>query len=438
MRSGSSLGKELQKAVLLHSLGWLVAANLVGLWMALLLAKPDLGDATGAFAYGRWVPLHLNWQLYGWCSLPLVGMLFRHFLPEDDRALAQARWALWGWSLALVLGGLSWLAGETSGKVFLDWKGSALGFLAGAQALLWLVLASNWMRARGPGANRVKRLGDVLLLAGLACVPALLCWSASRKVYPPIDPGTGGPTGASLLGSTLGIVTVFLLAPSFLGRKYRSGIAAVAANGFYYLFSCAVYASINHHNSSHHEWSQWAGLGTLLGWIPLLSWLLSGYDWNRGSRLWLFSTLFWWSVLVLTGFTSFCPGVLDRIKFTHALVAHSHLAMAGLLSSFNFLVLSNLGPRWFARRIPFALWQGGLVLHLAILAALAYFEALEPGWLLRRESPAAFLFWARVFAGTLMATASVLWFWESTASKEGEAGQVFQSEAKTGGQRWLK
>ena len=36
---------------------------------------------------------------------------------------------------------------------------------------------------------------------------------------------------------------------------------------------------------------------------------------------------------------SFLPGVLDRIKFSQALVGHSHLAMAGFTTSFVVLVL---------------------------------------------------------------------------------------------------
>ena len=39
---------------------------------------------------GRWVPVHLNVQLYGWTSLPLVTWLFVLF--EVDRGRLQA-WA---------------------------------------------------------------------------------------------------------------------------------------------------------------------------------------------------------------------------------------------------------------------------------------------------------------------------------------------------------
>lgn len=110
-------------AVRRHSLGWLVAANLAGLWLAVLLLWPGLNDLLAPLTYGRWVPLHLDWQLYGWCALPLVGLLFHYYLPEDDRAAFAARLSLAIWSLALLAGGLSWLAGGVGGKLFLDWAG---------------------------------------------------------------------------------------------------------------------------------------------------------------------------------------------------------------------------------------------------------------------------------------------------------------------------
>src|SRR5688500_13198754 len=109
------------RAVALHSLGWLTAANLVGLWLAIGLQWPDAGNALAPLTYGRWSPLHLDWQLYGWCSLPLVGALFAWcFDPTTSATRRHAHAALGGWSLALAFGGVAWLRGDVSGKLFLD------------------------------------------------------------------------------------------------------------------------------------------------------------------------------------------------------------------------------------------------------------------------------------------------------------------------------
>jgi len=400
---------DLAALVARFSLAWLVAANLVGIWMALLLVKPEIGDVVGEFSYGRWVPLHLDWHLYGWCSLPPVGALFAFYLRPGAAALRQARWALLAWSAALLAGGLSWLGGHTTGKLFLDWTGLARLALIAAQTFLWGVLAFHWWSARAHARRR--SLAAALLLAALASVPAALVWATGRNLYPAIDPGTGGPTGASLLGSTLGIILIFSLTPKLLGLRSPSRSSA-RRHWLLFGLSCALFAALDHRQSSHGDWRQIAGLGALLAWIPLLGIRLRGFRWEAGSCRWLTATLWWWGLLVLSGFFEFCPGILDRAKFTHALVAHSHLAMAGLLTSFNMLVLSNLGSRSsqpLVNPAPFALWHFGLAAHLFALAGLAVFEASDPAWLLQSPAAMGSLYLLRLVAGIVMTVASIWW-----------------------------
>src|SRR3954462_8103478 len=63
----------LQTWVAAHSLAWLVAANMVGVLLAAMVLWPGINEWIAPLTYGRWIPLHLDWQLYGWCALPLVG-----------------------------------------------------------------------------------------------------------------------------------------------------------------------------------------------------------------------------------------------------------------------------------------------------------------------------------------------------------------------------
>ncbi|HEY8991012.1 MAG TPA: hypothetical protein VIM46_03475, partial [Luteolibacter sp.] len=207
----------LAQAVARHALGWLVAANAVGVLLAAELLWPALGDALAPLTYGRWMPLHLDWQLYGWCSLPLVGALLAWCLDaRHPRAALHGRVALGAWSLALALGGVAWLGGVTSGKLFLDWHGWARAALSAAMVVLWTVCAAHaWWRRGMPG----ERGADVLravMLAGLLFVPGVLYWSAGRDVYPSVNPDSGGATGASLLGSTLALITLFGFLPLML------------------------------------------------------------------------------------------------------------------------------------------------------------------------------------------------------------------------------
>ena len=326
------------RVVRMHALGWLLAANAVGVWLAMLLVWPSLGDWTGELTYGRWMPVHLNWQLYGWCAMPLVGCLLAACLAwENSSALAHARLVLAGWSLALALGGLSWLGGVTNGKLFLDWAGWARPLLGLAMSMLWTVLAAHlwWGRAR---AGTVRWRVAAGLLAGLAVVPAMMYWVSGAKIYPSVNPDSGGATGASLLGSTLGIVAVFGLIPHLLGVE-RSDGARVVWFWWALAFSFMAFALLEHGDASHHSAGQIVGLGLLLCWVPMLWAYGRGWRWSPFARPWSIAAGVWWGLLVISGWVTFLPGVSESWKFTHALVGHAHLAMAGLVTSVNFVVL---------------------------------------------------------------------------------------------------
>jgi cytochrome c oxidase cbb3-type subunit 1 len=391
-----------------HSLAWLVAANAVGVWLAADLLWPALGDLVAPLTYGRWMPLHLNWQLYGWCALPLVAALLHWCLDErDPNALRHARWALAAWSAALLLGGLDWLAGHSSGKLFLDWHGAARGLLPAAMTLLWAVLAWHTWRRR-TSLDRVGLRVRAGFLVALLGVPPLLYLSSGRAYYPAVNPDSGGATGTALLGSTLGVVTLFGLLPAMLGRR-----RAVPARWFWgaLAVSWGVFAGMRHGSVSHHLPGQILGLGLLLLWVPLLVVYWRGFDWPACSRPWLGAAGAWWLLLVLTGWLAFLPGESERLKFTNGLVAHAHLAMAGLITAVNALVLQNLGSG-FTRRDAFWLWRLGCAAQVALLFALGWVEAGHAGALFRSELWTQWIYGGRLLAGGAMAGASVLWLKE--------------------------
>jgi cytochrome c oxidase cbb3-type subunit 1 len=390
-------------AVRRHSLGWLVAANLVGLLLAALLLWPGVNDWLAPLTYGRWVPLHLDWQLYGWCSLPLVGVLCSYYLPGDDRAAFAARWAVRLWSGALLVGGLSWLGGGAGGKLFLDWTGPARKLWAFAGLVLWLGLL--WQARRRAGTPGWAWA----LLVALGAVPLVLYWAEAPGTYPSVNPGTGGATGASLLGSTLGVVGIFGLIPWLLRRppadqaRPRWWFAAAFA------LSLSLYAGIGHGDVSHHRPDQIVGLGSLIIWIPLVWWYARAFQWAPASRPWLAAAFGWWALLVLSGWLIFLPEVADRVKFTNVLVAHSHLAMAGLVTSLHLAVLLNLGPGRAPHAASFWLWQAGCILHVGALAWLGWQEAAEPALLYSQGGLADLCYGLRLVAGGAMFLASLDW-----------------------------
>lgn len=390
-----------------HALCWLVFGNAVGLYLALLLLFPKLQLAQ--WTYGRWVPVHLNVQLFGWTSLPLVAWLFSIYQVDSSRARAWAPAAVWAWTAGLALGALHWLGGATSGKIFLDWKGGALWAFAAAHVVLWCVLAVAW-RERSGAWSKPRRLGSLAGLAGLALVPVSLVFAASPAVYPPVDRTTGGPTGSSLLGSSLIVVGLMLLLPrlaavSHSDRKTR-GI------WFFFAFSWIVFGVTEAMGGTHFEAIQIGAMILLLPWAWWLPSEWSRFEWPAGSRVWRTAMFAWWALLVISGFLMYLPGVLDHLKFTQGLVAHSHLAMAGFTTSFCALLLvlltgKRIGPEW-----SVVAWHFAALAMIVTLAFMGWREGDGPSWMLSLPAWREWGLVIRSASGLLMLWVSVIWLIE--------------------------
>ena len=198
-----------------HSLVWLVIGNAIGVMLAVLLLLPGLNPWLGEWTYGRWMMVHMNVALYGWCSLPMIGFLFKVYGADRGKPAAWCRAVLWLWSGALIAGSISWLSGQSSGKLFLDWSGYARIALPAAMLVLWLLLAASlvlaWNSARNKpwSAHAIKIIGLAILFA----VPFAIYIACGPGLYPAINPATGGPTGESQLESSLGVVAILLIVP---------------------------------------------------------------------------------------------------------------------------------------------------------------------------------------------------------------------------------
>lgn len=355
-----------------HALGWLLAANGVGLWLAALLCWPELGSAFGEQGYGRWLPLHLNGQLYGWTSLPLIAWMF--FCYRVDTCPTSARFsrgAVVLWTTSLLSLGLSCLLGTTSGKIFLDWKGPALWIFLATQLWLWLALALGY-RAHRASWSKPQRLIRMLVLLGLLTVPVSLWITTSPSTYPPIDPSTGGPTGASLLGSTLIVVAMMLALPHTLGLpatwRHTRGLVLL------WSFEMIAFVLLEWRGGSHHDIAQIAGLALLLPWMILIPRYWSQATWPEQTKSFRRFTYLWWCLLVLTGWLEFLPGILDRMKFTNGLVAHAHMAMAGFTSSYLLMMMVMMG----GKRAAISLTQGQRMWHVA--TAVYVISMMLAGW----------------------------------------------------------
>lgn len=405
-----------------HSLLWLVVANCVGVLLAAMLLLPRIDRVLGQWSYGRWMPVHIDLQLYGWCSLPLVAFLFKAYGCGREAIAAWCPPTLWIWSAALAVGSISWLDGHSSGKLFLDWTGYSRVLFPLALLCLWALLLASFLAAWRAGQIGWK--ARILKIAGLLClllVPFLIYIAADPGIYPPINPDTGGPTGASQLESTLVIIAILLLLPFGLaevtarpgGDRLQERRWAVRAAWMVFATECLLCLGLGRADVSHHRPTQWISLGSLLLWVPLMPAYFAAFSWHPNTRPWRIAFLCWWSVLVPTGWMLFLPGVLDRFKFTDGLVGHSLLAMAGFISSLLiFAMVQMLGEDgWiFGRRWSFYLWQASVAAYVAIMFFAGWREGSDPSFSLVPGALREAIYTLRLLLGVFILVASLEWF----------------------------
>jgi cytochrome c oxidase cbb3-type subunit 1 len=398
-----------------HSLLWLVVANCVGVLLASMLLVPGINGVLGEWTYGRWMPVHMNLQLYGWCSLPLVGFLLGVYGAWREPVARWASSVLWLWSVALGVGALTWLNGYSSGKLFLDWSGYSRVLFPLALFCLWGLLAAAFVfECREDlhvrfAARALKMVGLGLLLA----VPALIYIASSPALYPPINPDTGGPTGASQLESTLVIIAILLLLPFGISDRQPSRSRRLVWAWIIFAVECVLCLGLGIADVSHHQPAQWISLASLLVWIPLTPVYYGGFHWHKNTRRWRLAFLCWWSVLVPTGWMLFLPGVLDHFKFTDGLVGHSLLAMAGFVSSLLVFVLVQMmgDDGWiFNGTWSFYVWQGSVAAYVAIMFFAGWKEGSDPSFAIVPGVLRNAIYALRLLLGILILAASLDWF----------------------------
>lgn len=404
------------------SLAWLLAANLVGILLAVFLLWPELNNLFQPLTYGRWIPLHLDWQLYGWCFIPLLGLICMHFFDHQKRGAQTIAWCIGLWSLGLLAGGYTWLSGGATGKVFLNWNATSGFIFTTAQLIIWSLLAIAWyerLKSRiALQESAISLSAKAIVLLGLITVPAVLLITSDPTIYPPVNPESGGATGHSLLLSTLSLVFLMGLLPRWVLKKEIENAKRLKKTSIYfwsfYALSMVVFLMIEHGNASNRTFNQVFGLGTLLVWPFLINLYWNSFSWSTQSKYWRWAFIFWWALLAVDGWVIFLPGILDTVKFTNVLVAHSHLAMGGMVSALNVIILIEMGAskhikNLLSQNLPFLLWNGGCLLYVVAMTLQGWREGQNPQALFSYDVATAIFYNIRLVAGLLMLTANALW-----------------------------
>ncbi|KAA6456483.1 hypothetical protein DYQ86_25460 [Acidobacteria bacterium AB60] len=401
-----------------HSLFWLVAGNAIGVMIAVLLLLPGLNSLLGEWTYGRWMMVHMNTALYGWCGLPMLGFLFKAYGADRGLTAAWCRPVLWLWSGALVAGSLSWLFGHSSGRLFLDWSGFARVLLPLSMAALWFVLAIAFFAAEARTQSRAGRLGRLAGLAILAAVPVALYFASGPAGYPAVNPDTGGPTGASQLESSLGIVLILLTVPFGIARRTEQPASILALCWTVFLAEAGVSVMLGRSDISHRGPAQYLSLAGVLVWIPLVPMYYRAFQWAPATRRWRRAMYWWWGGLAVSGWVLFLPGILDRIKFTDVLVGHSLTAVAGFLTALLVLVMIQLlgdaDVDVFNRRWSFHAWNLGVLAYVAVISVAGWLEGSDPAFTIVPGPTRDILYVLRLVTGVAMLAGSLQWLLAAT------------------------
>ena len=147
----------------------------------------------------------------------------------------------------------------------------------------------------------------------------------------------------------------------------------------------------------------------LVPWVVLLPRDWAAFCWPDGSWVWRMAVFGWWGLLALSGVTMFLPGVLDRLKFTQGLVAHSHLAMAGFTTSVCALLLVALTGRPLGGLRSVAVWHVALLCMLILLVAMGWREGGGFSWMATAPAWRAVGLDLRAACGVGMLVVSAMW-----------------------------
>ena len=244
---------------------------------------PLLNRQLGEWTYGRWVIVHMNLELYGWTSLPLVGFLFRVYGADRGPTANWCRPVLWVWSASLVVGAFSWLTGHSSGKLFLDWSGYSRVLFSGCASGA-LAASGSRLDRKLEGVENANLIAWAAKLAGLVVlltVPFVIYIASSPNSYPPVNPDTGGPTGTSQLESSLAIVAILLMLPFGLARRKRGKTRAIVFAWIALAAESMLCAALGRADISHHQPAQFLSLGSLLVWVPLTPAYYAAFAWHN-------------------------------------------------------------------------------------------------------------------------------------------------------------
>lgn len=412
---------------------WLVFGTLIGEYLGLKFAWPELG-VTPWLSFGRLRPVHTNVVFWGWTSLAMIGLALWVVPSTSQRALHSIRlaWVSLGlMNTAVILGVIQLLAGVTNGGgEFREFIWPVMGLFAAGLVLL----GYNLYRTIARRGTEEIYISNWYILAAFIMTSVLV----TIAYVPWIQYGLGDTViqgyymhqgvGQWFTPMVLGLTYYFL--PKFLNKpiySYSLGVLAFWTQVIFYTM-----IGTHHFVFSPTPWilqtvaivfsvgmlvPVFAGTGNFL--------LTMRGSWRTITRSYSLPFIF---VGVVTYFLGSTQGTLEAFRslnrtwhFTDFTVGHAHLTMYGFVVFLIWGGIYGLVPRLTGREPPQLLV--GMHFWLAFVGLVVYVGALSIGGTLRGlswMSGADFLdsvrlmegYWlGRAVGGTLMFASHLVFAW---------------------------
>jgi cytochrome c oxidase cbb3-type subunit I/II len=422
------------------TLVWGAVGMLVGLWLALQLAVPDLNVAP-YFTFGRLRPLHTNAVIFAFAGNAIFAAVYY----SSQRLLKTRMWSdrlsafhFWGWQAIIVAAALTLPLGYTQGKEYaeLEWP------IDLAITVVWIAFAINFFATLKVRRERHMYVAIWFYIASIVTVALLHVFNnlvipaglfKSYSVYSGVQDAFMqwwyGHNAVAFVLTTpfLGLMYYFL--PKAAGRpvfSYRLSILH-----FWTLVFIYIWAGPHHlHYTALPAWASTLGMiFSVMLWMPSWGGMINGLLTLRGAwRKVAEDPVLKFFVVGITfyGMSTF-EGPMMSIKSVNALshytdwtIAHVHAGALGWVGFMTFGMIYWLAPRLFQTELyskklattHFWIATIGIVLYVVAMWAAGITQGLmwrafdETGRLqypdfLQTVTRLVPMYWVRALGGSL-------------------------------------
>jgi cytochrome c oxidase cbb3-type subunit I/II len=427
---------------------WGLVATLAGLYLALILVRPEWSFGVAQLTFGRLRPLHTNAAIFAFAGNAIFAAIYY----SSQRLLKARMWSdtlsrlhFWGWQAIIVAAALTLPMGITQSKEYaeLEWP------IDIAIAVVWVAFGINFF---GTIARRRERHLYVAIWFYIATIVTVAILHIFNNLVLPVSATKSYGIYAGVQDAFMqwwyghNAVAFFLTTP-FLGLMYYFLPKAADRPVFSYRLSILhfwslvfiyIWAGPHHlHYTALPEWASTLGmLFSVMLWMPSWGGMINGLltlrgAWHRVSE----DPVLKFFVVGITfyGMSTF-EGPMLSIKSVNALshytdwtIAHVHSGALGWNGFMTFGMLYWLAPRifqtklWSKKLAEAHFWVGtiGILLYIVSIYTAGVTQGLmwrafdETGRLAYPDFVETVvriipMYWVRVLGGTLFVAGVVL------------------------------